>query len=74
MMTLELDDETASLLQRLMAQEHIGAAQVVKNALLEHSEDRLDAQEADAAYQRYLDGGKISHSLKDVVGDLGLDG
>ncbi|WP_411728576.1 hypothetical protein [Methyloglobulus sp.] len=37
MMTLELDDETTTLLKRLVEQEHIGAAQVVKNALTEHS-------------------------------------
>jgi hypothetical protein len=37
MMTLELDDETAILLARLAEQEHIGAVQVVKKALVEHA-------------------------------------
>jgi len=37
MMTLELDDETARLLAQLAEQEHIGAAQVIKNALTEHA-------------------------------------
>jgi hypothetical protein len=37
MMTLELDEETTSLLKRLVEQEHIGAEQVVKKALTEHA-------------------------------------
>ncbi|EIC29089.1 hypothetical protein [Methylomicrobium album] len=37
MMTLELDDETATLLARLAEQEHIGAVQLVKKALVEHA-------------------------------------
>ncbi|MEQ1560413.1 MAG: hypothetical protein ABL933_17375 [Methyloglobulus sp.] len=37
MMTLELDDETTNLLKRLVEEEHIDAAQVVKNALAEHA-------------------------------------
>ncbi|MCX7092186.1 MAG: DUF6290 family protein [Methylobacter sp.] len=48
MMTLELDDETATLLNQLVEQEHISPAQPVKNVLLEHLEDRQDAKKADA--------------------------
>lgn len=73
MMTLEIDDETASLLTQLVEQEHITPAQLIKNVLLEHMEDLLDAKQADDAYQRYLDGGKVSYNLDDVVKELGLD-
>lgn len=73
MMTLELDDETATLLNQLVEQEHISPAQLVKNALLDHQEDYQDARKADEAYQRYLEGGKVSHNLNDVVKELGLD-
>ena len=73
MMTLELDDETANLLNQLVEQEHISPAQLVKNALLDHQEDYQDAREADEAYQRYLEGGKVSHNLNDVVKELVLD-
>jgi RHH-type rel operon transcriptional repressor/antitoxin RelB len=73
MMTLELDDETATLLNQLVEQEHISPEQLVKNVLLEHLEDSQDAKKADDAYQRYLEGGKISHNLNDVVKELGLD-
>jgi hypothetical protein len=37
MTTLELDDETAILLAQLAEQEHIGALQLVKKALVEHA-------------------------------------
>jgi len=37
MMTLELDDETAKLLNALAEQEHLRAEQVIKNALVEHA-------------------------------------
>lgn len=40
MMTLGLDDETATLLNQLVEQEHISPAQFVKNALLEHLKSR----------------------------------
>lgn len=73
MMTLELDDETATLLNQLVEQEHISPEQLVKNVLLEHLEDSQDAKKADDAYQRYLESGKISHNLNDVVKELGLD-
>jgi predicted transcriptional regulator len=73
MMTLELDDETATLLNQLVEQEHISPEQLVKNVLLEHLEDSQDAKKADDAYQRYLEGGKISHNLNDVVKELRLD-
>jgi predicted DNA-binding protein len=73
MITLELDDETATLLNQLVEQEHLSPAQLVKNVLYEHLEDCQDAKKADEAYQRYLEGGKISHSLDGVVKELGLD-
>jgi predicted transcriptional regulator len=73
MMTLELDDETATLLNQLVEQEHISPEQLVKNVLLEHLEDSQDAKKADDAYQRYLESGKVSHDLNDVVKELGLD-
>ncbi len=73
MMTLELDGETTNLLNHLVEQEHISPAQLVKNALFDHMEDCQDAKKADEAYQRYLEGGKISHNLNDVVKELGLD-
>jgi predicted transcriptional regulator len=73
MMTLELDDETATLLNQLVEQEHISPEQLVKNVLLEHLEDSQDAKKAEDAYQRYLEDGKISHNLNDVVKELGLD-
>jgi len=44
MMTLELDDETATLLNQLVEQEHISPAQLVKIVLLEHLEDCQDAK------------------------------
>jgi len=44
MMTLELDDETETLLNQLVEQEHISPAQLVKNVLLEHLEDCQDAK------------------------------
>ncbi len=72
-MTLELDDETATLLNQLVEQEHISPTQLVKNMLFEHLEDCQDAKKADDAYHRYLEGGKISHNLNDVVKELGLD-
>jgi predicted transcriptional regulator len=73
MMTLELDDETATLLNQLVEQEHISPEQLVKNVLLEHLEDSQDAKKAEDAYQRYLESGKVSHDLNDVVKELGLD-
>jgi predicted DNA-binding protein len=73
MITLELDDETATLLSQLVEQEHISPAQLIKNVLLEHLEDCQDAKKANDAYQRYIEGGKVSHSLNDVVKELGLD-
>ncbi len=73
MMTLELDDETETLLNQLVEQEHISPAQLVKNVLLEHLEDCQDAKRAYDAYQRYLECGKVSHNLNDVVKELGLD-
>jgi predicted transcriptional regulator len=73
MMTLELDDETAGELHDLAEQQHLSPAQLVKTALLEYLEDCQDAKRAEAAYQRYLNSGKVSHSLDDVVKAFGLD-
>lgn len=73
MMTLELDDETASVLNSLATEQHLSPAQLVKTALLEYLEDCRDVKRAEAAYQSYLDGGKVSHSLEDVVKAFGLD-
>ena len=73
MMTLELDDETAGMLNELAEQQHLSPAQLVKTALLEYLEDCQDAKSAEAAYQRYLDSGKSAHSLGDVVKAFGLD-
>ncbi len=73
MITLELDDETADVLNALSEQQHLSPAQLVKAALREYLEDYQDAKRADAAYQRYLDSGKASHSLDDVVKSFGLD-
>jgi predicted transcriptional regulator len=67
MMTLEIDDETAGVLNELAIQQHLSPAQLVKTALLEYLED------AEAAYLRYVDGGKVSHNFDDVVKALGLD-
>jgi len=72
-MMLELDDETTSILNQLVEQEHISPAQLVKNVLLDYLEDCQDANQAERAYQRYLDNGKVSHNLSDVVKELGLD-
>lgn len=73
MMTLELDDETADVLNQLATEQHLSPAQLVKAALREYLEDCQDTKRAEAAYQAYLDGGKISHGLNDVVKELGLD-
>lgn len=73
MMTLELDDETADVLKQLANEQHLSPAQLVKAALREYLEDCQDTKQAEAAYQRYLDGGKASHNLDDVVKEFGLD-
>lgn len=72
-MNLEIDDETASVLNQMAAEQHVAPAQLVKAALRQYLEDCQDAKLAEAAYQRYLDGGKVSHNLDDVVKELGLD-
>ncbi len=73
MMTLELDDETADVLNQLANEQHLSPAQLVKAALREYLEDCQDVKRAEAAYQRYLSNGKASHNLDDVVKELGLD-
>ncbi|WP_150047319.1 ribbon-helix-helix domain-containing protein [Methylomonas rhizoryzae] len=59
MMTLELDDETADVLNQLATEQHLSPAQLVKSALLAYLEDCQDSKRAEAAYQAYLDGGKV---------------
>lgn len=73
MTTLELDNETTALLAERAAQEHTTLAQLANRLLTECLEDWQDAQTADKAYQRYIDSGKASHNLDDVVKELGLD-
>lgn len=73
MMTLELDDETATLLTELVELEHLSHAQLLKKMLQGHLEDYQDVKQAELAYQRYVDSGKVSHDLNDVVKELGLD-
>jgi len=73
MITLELDDETATLLTELVRLEHLSPAQLLKKILHEHMEDYQDAKHAELAYQRYVDGDKVAHDLNDVVKELGLD-
>jgi predicted DNA-binding protein len=73
MMNLQIDDETASVLNQLAAEQHLSPAQLVKVVLQEYLEDCRDVRQAEAAYQRYLDSGKVSHNLNDVVKELGLD-
>jgi len=67
MMTLELDDETAALLTELVELEHLSHAQLLKKMLQERLENYQDAKQAELAYQRYVDGGKVSHDLNDVA-------
>jgi len=73
MMNLEIDDETASVLNQIAAEQHIPPAELVKAALRQYLEDCQDAKLAEAAWQRYINGGKVSHNLDDVVKELGLD-
>ncbi|WP_020483228.1 hypothetical protein [Methylomonas sp. MK1] len=40
---------------------------------LDYLEDSQDTKRAEAAYQRYLDSGKVTHSLDDVVKVFDLD-
>ena len=51
MMTLELDDETAGVLNQLANEQHLSPAQLVKTALLEYLEDCQDTKRTEAAYQ-----------------------
>jgi predicted DNA-binding protein len=72
-MILEIDDETAGVLNELVKQQHISPALLIKNALFEYLEDIQDAKRGEEAYRRYIDGGKVSHDLNDVVKELGLE-
>ena len=65
MMTLEIDDETAGMLNQLAEQQHLSPAKLIKTALLEYLDDSLDAKRAEDAYQRYLDSGKIDKVFPD---------
>jgi hypothetical protein len=69
MMTLELDDETATLLTELVELEHLSPVQLLKKMLQKRLEGYQDTKKADTLYQRYVDG----HDLNDVVKELGLD-
>ena len=46
MITLKLDDETATLLTELVRLEHLSPAQLLKKMLHEHMEDYQDAKQA----------------------------
>jgi predicted DNA-binding protein len=49
MMTLNIDDDTAAMLNQLSEREHISPDQLIHNILTEYLEDRADAAAADAA-------------------------
>lgn len=69
MMTLELDDETATLLTELAELEHLSHAQLLKKMLHEHLEnhqDELDAKEAEQVLQE--SGGISLTELKNKYG------
>lgn len=69
MMTLELDDETATLLTELVELEHLSPAQLLKKMLHEHLEyhqDELDAKEAEQVLQE--SGGISLSELKNKYG------
>jgi len=72
-MILEIDDETACVLNELVQQQHISPALLIKNALFEYLEDIQDAKRGEEAYQKYINDGKVSHDLKDVVKEIGLE-
>lgn len=69
MMTLELDDETATLLTELVEIEHLSHAQLLKKMLHEHLENyqyELDAKEAEQVLQE--SGGISLAELKNKYG------
>jgi len=69
MMTLELDDETATLLTELVELEHLSPAQLLKKMLHEHLEnyqDELDTKEAEQVLQE--SGGISLAELKNKYG------
>ena len=69
MMTLELDDETATLLTELVEIEHLSPVQLLKKMLQEHLEnyqDELDAKEAEQILQE--SGGISLVELKNKYG------
>ncbi len=73
MTTIEIDDDTATMLNAIAIQENVSVARLLDNLLNDWQEDNRDIKKADIAYQRYLDGGKKTHSLEDVERELGLD-
>ena len=73
MTILELDNETIALLSEMAAHEHTSLTQLANRLLTECLEDWQDSQAADKAYQHYIDSGKSSQSLDDMVKELGLD-
>ncbi len=49
MMTLNIDDDTADMLNQLSERQHISPSQLLKNLLTKYIEDLADATAADAA-------------------------
>lgn len=63
MMTLNIDDDTASLLCQLSEQQHLSPAQLIKNLLGHYLEDIADAAAADAALAELAGGEDDTISL-----------
>jgi hypothetical protein len=70
MMTLELDDETATLLTELVEIEHLSPVQLLKKMLQEHLENYQDEQDAKEAEQVLQESGGIS--LAELKNKYGL--
>jgi hypothetical protein len=70
MMTLELDDETATLLTELVEIEHLSHAQLLKKMLHEYLENYQDEQDAKEAEQVLQESGGIS--LAELKNKYGL--
>ncbi|QPK65355.1 ribbon-helix-helix protein, CopG family [Methylomonas sp. LL1] len=56
MMTLNIDDDTADMLNQLSQRQHISQSQLLKNLLTEYLEDMADAAAADAALLELANG------------------
>ncbi|MCQ8129650.1 DUF6290 family protein [Methylomonas rivi] len=63
MMTLDIDDDTASLLRQLSEQEHVSPAQLIKHLLSDYLEDLADVAAADTALAELLSGKDDTISL-----------